>query len=129
VTSPERAPALLAALYELRAGLQGYLAGHGDCEHQHLAELVRLADRAIVRGRRGSKNAGSRNGRAKLNERQAGEIRWLLEHTSLRQRAIAARYGVSSGTVSDIARGHRWAGVLPQAPPHPEQEVVWVPAA
>lgn len=54
---------------------------------------------------------GEKNGNAKLTEAQVREIKFT--ETTLTQREVAARFGVSVRTVSAIKSGHRWAHVTP----------------
>lgn len=54
--------------------------------------------------------AGERHYRAKLNADQVQEIRLLIGRAQ--QKDLAARYGVTRGTISDIQRGRSWPDVL-----------------
>jgi hypothetical protein len=59
---------------------------------------------------KGRGNVGSVNGQAKLNEHDVELIKvWL--RLGLRQKPIAAYYGVSKGTLTNIARGVVWRQV------------------
>ncbi len=51
---------------------------------------------------------GERNKAAKLNAEQVAEIRALAAKGDLRQWQIAARFGVSQATVSEIKNGRIW---------------------
>jgi hypothetical protein len=55
----------------------------------------------------GTHNGGSRNPMAKLDEGVVAAIRAQLGKEQ--QKSIAERFGVSSGTISNIANGKRWA--------------------
>jgi hypothetical protein len=59
---------------------------------------------------KGRKNIarGERCGSSKLTESQVCEIKYLLANTTLRQRDIAAKYGVHQVTISKIDRGRCW---------------------
>jgi hypothetical protein len=58
-----------------------------------------------------------RRSHVKLNERKAGEIKWLIEHRPrLRQVEIGKMYGVGPTIVSDIGTGKRWSDVEPISP-------------
>lgn len=56
----------------------------------------------------GRTNRGARCGAAKLTEAQVRAIRTLLTDTDLPQREIAALFGVSDVTISQIRHRQRW---------------------
>ncbi|MGH9571494.1 MAG: HNH endonuclease [Candidatus Angelobacter sp.] len=58
--------------------------------------------------RKGRSLSGERNRCARLTREQADEIKSLLAKGGLRQREIAARFGISIATVSLIKRGKVW---------------------
>ena len=51
-----------------------------------------------------------------INERQAGEIKWLLNNTDMFQREIAQLYGITQSPVSAIKNGRQWAHANPIKP-------------
>lgn len=61
-----------------------------------------------VKGRRKNINAGSKNGRAKLTEESALELRLLYESKEWTQSSLAKRFGVSQGLVSAVIRRVHW---------------------
>lgn len=60
--------------------------------------------------RQGVSNRGSRHGMAKLNEDQVAEIKHLLS-LKIKQRDIAAQFGISEMAVSNIKSGHTWGHI------------------
>ena len=62
-----------------------------------------------TKGRRKSINAGSFNGRAKLNEAQASDIRSLYATGDWRQVDLAEKFGCSQTIVSLIIRNVNWS--------------------
>jgi hypothetical protein len=86
-------------------------AGHSGCVHPgHLSWKTPSANRAdkVIHG---THNRGSQNHRSRLNEAQVLEIRSLRGTEKVS--TIAARYGVSSGLVSQVLSRAVWAW-LPQ---------------
>ena len=59
---------------------------------------------------------GEENGRAKLTDKEAPEIKWLLENNLLTQTYIANLYDVSQPTVSHIKHGKNWNHVEAKSP-------------
>lgn len=59
--------------------------------------------------RHGRSNRGERCGGAKLTQRQVDAIRVLLDDTDMLGLEIAARFGVSGVTISQIKSGRTWA--------------------
>ncbi len=60
-----------------------------------------------------SKNKGSANGRAILNEKEVEEIRILYKSTEVKwtMRRLAALFGVSAAMVSNIINNRNWTPV------------------
>jgi len=84
--------------------------GHLGCVTKgHLSWKTRLQNKADELTH-GTRNRGERHGFAKLTEAQAREIRIFKGQISNKQ--IAAKYGVSTDTVSSIHVGKTW-GWLP----------------
>lgn len=73
--------------------------------------LGTAADNARDRGTRGRTASGERHGSARLTEVGVGGIRSLLEQGGKTHRQIAEAFGVSRGTVTEIANARRWKGV------------------
>lgn len=69
-----------------------------------------------MRGEHVVKQHGNDNGRAKLTAKQVQQLRdlWRLRPLTT-QRGIAAHFGLSQSTVSDILAGRLW-GHLPDVP-------------
>lgn len=63
----------------------------------------------VERGRRRGSGAGEKNGRAKLTQTQADEIRARYAAGGVSQQALADEYGVSQNAVSKIVRRERYA--------------------
>jgi len=82
----------------------------GCCNPEHLFLGSHADNMADMRskGRRRQINAGERNGRAKLTEQQASEIRRLYAEQRTRQVDLAARFGVSQSVVSLVLRREIW---------------------
>lgn len=59
---------------------------------------------------------GEKHASAKLTDAQVQEIRRLAEETSLSQREIAARFGVTPSNISYIVNGKSRLGGVPSAP-------------
>jgi hypothetical protein len=57
----------------------------------------------------GTANSGTRNGGAKLTEKQVWEILELNSQKKMNQQMIAKMYGVSTGAVLRIVTGKRWS--------------------
>jgi len=53
--------------------------------------------------------AGARNGRAKITEQQANDIRRLYELGGISQAKLGKCYGISKRQVGRIANGKQWA--------------------
>jgi len=53
-------------------------------------------------------STGNNNPNAKLNEKEVGEIKWLVKNSDLTQKRIAETYSVSSRTVRDIRDRKTW---------------------
>lgn len=60
------------------------------------------------KSRRKGRAKGSENGRAKLTQQQANEIRSRYENKKATQMTLAAEYGISQFAVSRIVRGLRY---------------------
>lgn len=58
----------------------------------------------------GTHNSGSRNGRAKINERDVAAIRKRLS-VGERHADVAVDFGVGRGVVANISAGRTWKGV------------------
>jgi hypothetical protein len=63
--------------------------------------------------RKGRMHPGEKNGRSKLTDAEARELRKLFSDRLLPVRDIAARFGVAEGTVYDISNGLRWRHLGP----------------
>ena len=80
-----------------------------DCRLENLAwgtPKQNAADRKV----HGTENTGSRNGAARLTEKQVQEIRQARCAGKIEQRELASRYGVGESTISRILRGSHWKG-------------------
>lgn len=83
--------------------------GHLACVTKgHLFWKTRAENQAD-RIRHGTSNRGERHGMAKLTEAEAREIRAIRSAET--NTTIAARYGISHRTVSDIQTGKSWGWV------------------
>jgi hypothetical protein len=58
----------------------------------------------LVKGKRG--NRGEKHPLSKLKDSDIPEIRWLCRYSGWSQKAIAERYGVVKGAISNIHGGH-----------------------
>jgi transposase len=76
--------------------------------HLYLGDHVQNMRDMVDRQRRKGVAAGSSNGRSKLSQEQAAEIRAIYADGSLSQEKIAARYGVSQFAISAIVRNKRY---------------------
>lgn len=112
ITSPHR------VAYELTNGLipKGAFVLHRcdnhiccNPKHLYLGDHARNMQDMVERGRRKEINAGEKNGRAKLTQEQADEIRTLYAAGGRSQQSIADEYGVSQNAVSKIVNGQRYA--------------------
>lgn len=79
------------------------------CDNPSCVNLAHLAlgthaDNHDDKKRKGRSNVGTRHGHHKLTEAEAREIRSL----SMRQKDIAAKYGISQSVVSEIRAGKAW---------------------
>ncbi|MEU9576326.1 helix-turn-helix domain-containing protein [Streptomyces chilikensis] len=72
--------------------------------HQNHRDTVNAG--RTLRGRQDL--VGSRNGRAKLTEQEADEIRRRYRVRGVRQADLAREYGVSQAVISSITLGERW---------------------
>ena len=81
------------------------------CNPAHM-RLGTHGDNMADRGRRGrtARLKGSDNGQAKLTENQAQQIKRLLA-AKVKQREIAAAFGISQPSVSQINTGRYWGHV------------------
>ena len=77
-------------------------------DHLFLGTHARNMEDMKVKGRRKNINAGSKNGRAKLTEESAIELRLLYESKEWTQSSLAKRFGVSQGLVSAVIRRVHW---------------------
>jgi len=59
---------------------------------------------------------GEKNPEAKLNRKEAAEIKWLNENTSLYQYEIAENYNIDQALVSKISREKNWRNVTSRKP-------------
>ena len=104
----------LAFLGEPPAGKPEVRHLDGNPEHNHRSNLAfgthqeNMSDRT----RHGRDPKGSRNGRAKIGEDDAAEIRKLLA-IGISQSIIGKTYGLESTTVRDIGSGKLWPDVQP----------------
>jgi len=55
-------------------------------------------------------------GKSPLNEKQAGEIRWLADHTNLTQKKIGKKYDITKKGVSGIKHEKSWNDVEKRRP-------------
>lgn len=78
----------------------------------HLSVGTR-ADNSADMVSRGRQARGSRSGSSRLTEREVVEIRARRTDGAL-QRDLAAEYGVSRTTISQIANGKTWTHITPQ---------------
>lgn len=95
---------------------EGFEPNHenGDKADNRAANLSWTTRRENVRHAHdvlGSHNRGERNGRAKLTDEQAQEIRRCLESGET-GKAVAKRFGISPNTVSRIRNGAGWSKVV-----------------
>lgn len=82
--------------------------GHLGCVNpKHLSWKTQLENKAdeLVHGTR---NMGSRNGRAKLTEEEARAI-LAMKRAGLHSKYVAAQFGVCQGTVNGINAGRNWS--------------------
>ena len=77
-------------------------------QHLYLGDHARNMRDMVERGRRVGKGVGQENGRAKLTQGQAEDIRRAYAEGRGSQQAIANTYGVSQHAVSKITRGLRY---------------------
>ncbi|WP_157266602.1 HNH endonuclease [Azohydromonas aeria] len=76
--------------------------------HLYLGDHKQNMRDVAERGLRKNINTGEQNGRAKLTQEQADEIRALYATSSRSQQSIADEYGVSQFAVSQIVRNKRY---------------------
>ena len=76
--------------------------------HLYLGNHAQNMRDMVDRQRRKGAGAGSSNGRSKLTQEQAAEIRALYATSGLSQDKIAERYGVSQFAISAIVRNKRY---------------------
>lgn len=79
-----------------------------NLRHLYLGDASRNALDTHEAGRHRADHAGERNGRAKLTQAEADEIRRRYQAGGIRQDELAAEYGVSQVVISSITRGERW---------------------
>ena len=65
-----------------------------------------------------SKNRKGGGPRTILSQKQAGEIKWLVENSDMTQLSIGNEYGVSDSTACAIKREKSWSYVEPEPPKH-----------
>ena len=71
--------------------------------HEHLQKGTH-ADNHDDKKRKGRSNTGMRHGHSKLTDAQVLEIR----SSTLRQRDLAAQYGVTQSVISEVRSGKAW---------------------
>lgn len=76
--------------------------------HLYLGDHAQNMRDVVERSRRKGLNTGSKNGRAKLTQKQANTIRSLYAAGGVSQQAIADSYGVSQFAVSQIILNKRY---------------------
>jgi DNA-binding XRE family transcriptional regulator len=81
--------------------------GHKGCVSPRHMSWKTVAENQADRLIHGTHARGHRHGAAKLTEAEAREIRRLRGAET--QTSLAARFGVTFQTISDIQRGKRWA--------------------
>lgn len=80
------------------------------CNPVHLTGGTQ-ADNIADMVKKGRQAKGSRNGRAKLDERQGCAIKRRLQDRDAVQAQIARNFGASSSVIRDIKRGTTWTHV------------------
>jgi HNH endonuclease len=60
---------------------------------------------------------GETHPKAKLTERQAAEVKWLLANTSWPQTRIGEKYGVGRNVINDISNRRSWTHVTTMVKP------------
>lgn len=86
------------------------------CNPRHLflgTNVDNIADK-VAKGRQRGPQPGERNHSAKLTDQQALEIRERYAAGGVRQRQIAAEYGVGQSQISRVVRGQRQTSQPPQ---------------
>ena len=76
--------------------------------HLYIGDHAQNMQDMVDRRRRVGKGAGERNGRAKLTQAQADEIRVMYAAGGVSQQRIADLYGISQFAVSQIVLGKRY---------------------
>lgn len=76
--------------------------------HLYLGDHAQNMKDMVDRNRRKGKCMGALNGRAKLTQEQAAEIRSLYASGALSQERLGTRYGVSQFAISAIVRNKRY---------------------
>lgn len=87
-----------------------YVTAAENMAHAARTGLMPVGDRNASRKHPERRPRGERNSRAKLSAQAVQQIRALRGTAS--QEAIAARFGVHQGTISNVLLGRTWAHVV-----------------
>lgn len=93
----------------------------GVRNHNELSNLAwgTRDENAADRVRHGTSNKGQTNGRSKLKDQQAAEIKQLLAGSAMPIRLIAERFEVTAGLILLINRGTAWEHLPSPTGSHP----------
>lgn len=87
----------------------------GNKKNNHISNLQWM-ERGKNSAMRKNKGVGEQNPSAKLSNKEAAEIKWLLENSFHTMAFIGKMYGVSKSTISNIKRKANWANIAPIQP-------------